>query len=149
MHRQPGLLAKRRNQLTRRAGSAHPRHILDADDVGPGGLKFSSDIEVVLEVILETGAVEEICRITDRPFAQRSALANRVHRDSHVVNPVERIKNTKQVNAARRRLGYEMPHHIIGVVGVADRITAAQQHLQQDVRYRRTQSRKPFPRVFV
>ena len=48
----------------------------------------------------------------------------------------------------RRRLADEILDHIVGIVGVADAVGAAQQHLQQDVRRALADQGQPLPRVF-
>ena len=74
-----------------------------------------------------------------RAFAQRAGLEHRVDRHAHVLDPVERVEHAEQVDAAGRRLLHEVAHHVVGIVGVANRVRAAQQHLEQQVRHRLAQ----------
>ena len=77
------------------------------------------------------------------------ALEHRVDRHPHVLDPVERVEDAEHVDAGRRRLLHEVTHHVVGIVGVADRIGRAQQHLQQQVGHRLAQRRQPLPRILL
>ena len=81
------------------------------------------------------------CRRCSRSrLAERAGLEHRVHRHAHVLDPVERVEDAEHVDAAPRRLLHEVAHDVVGIVGVADRVGAAQQHLEQDVRASRSRS---------
>ena len=48
-----------------------------------------------------------------------------------------------------RRVRHETGDDVIGIVGIADRVRAAKQHLKRDVRNFFTQQIEPRPRVFA
>ncbi len=104
---------------------------------------------VVGEVVLRARRVGEVARVADARLEQRPRLEHRVHRDAHVLDPVEAVEDPEEVDAALGRLGHEVPHDVVGVVGVADRVRGAQQHLDQDVRRRGAQLGEPVPRVLA
>ena len=58
-------------------------------------------------------------------------------------------KIAEHVDAGRCRLLDEIAHHVVRVVGVADRVGAAQQHLQQHVRHALAQIGQAVPRVLL
>ena len=147
MDRQVGRLAQRLEQHACRRRLQQPGHVLDGDDMGAGLLQLLGQRDVVFQVVLGAGGVEDIAGVADRRFAELVLGAHRVHRDPHVVDPVEAVEDAEQVDAAGRRLRDEMADHIVGIVRVADAVGAAQQHLQQKVRRRLADQRQPLPRI--
>src|SRR5256885_9352652 len=50
---------------------------------------------------------------------------------SHVLDPVERVEDAEEVDAALGGARHEEAHDVVGIVRIADRIGRAQQHLQR------------------
>ena len=90
-----------------------------------------------------------VAAVADGRLAQPAALEHRIDRHAHVLDPVERVEDAEQIDAGGRRLLHEVAHHVVGIVGVADRIGRAQQHLQQQIRHRLAQRRQPLPRILL
>ena len=67
----------------------------------------------------------------------------------HGGHVVERVEDPEEVDAGVRGLLHEAGAPRCRVVGVADRVRAAEQHLEQDVRDLLPQQRQPLPRVLV
>ena len=67
----------------------------------------------------------------------------------HLVDVVEGVEDAEDVDAGRGGLVDERLRHLFRVGRVADRVAAAQQHLQVDVRQRLAQRRQPVPRVLA
>ena len=142
--------------LHQRGGRPRPAdagHVLDAEDVHAGLLELLREVDVVLERVLAR-AVEQVAGVADRAFAERAGLEHGVDRHAHVLDPVERIEDAEEVDAAlavdaARCLLDEVAHDVVGVVGVADRVRGAQQHLEQHVGHRFAQLVQPLPRVFL
>ena len=76
-------------------------------------------------------------------------VENLVQRNFHTRNPVQRVKHTENVNAVLRGLLHEFANHVVGIVLVAHRIRAAQQHLECDVGDKLTQHFQTTPRRFL
>ncbi len=133
MDRQADLLLQRREQAARRLRPHQPGHVLDAENVAAGALQLLRQPDVIGEVVFRPRRVEQVAGVADRALAQLVRLDHRVERDAHVLHPVEAVEDAEQVDAVLRRAGDEVAHHIVGIVGIADAIGAAQQHLQQDV----------------
>ncbi len=91
--------------------------------------------------------IENIAGIADRALGELACLANGIDRDTHVLDPVEAIENTKEINAVGGP-AHEIFHHIVGIIGVADAIGAAQQHLGQKVWRPLAHERETLPRIF-
>ena len=148
VHRDADLLLQRLDQRPGRARLAQARHVLDAQYVCARLLEFLRQPYVVLDVVLGLARVVQVSGVADRRLAEPVGLEHRVHRNAHVLDPVQRIEHTEQVDTALRRLLDEIAHHVVGVVGVADGIRRAQQHLQQQVRHRLAERREPVPGAF-
>ena len=63
--------------------------------------------------------------------------------------PVERVEDAEEVDAGRGRLLDEAADDVVGVVGVADGVRPAQEHLEQDVGDLLAQQRQALPGVLV
>ncbi len=146
--RQADLLLQRRDQALGRFGLAEARHVLDRNDVGTRRLQLFGEANVVGEIVTAR-RVGEIAGVADGGLAELALLEHRVHRQAHVLDPVEAIEDTKEVDTRFGRLLDEVANHIIGVVLVADTVGTAQQHLQQDVRDRLADGRQALPGVFL
>ena len=83
------------------------------------------------------------------PSASLPASHHRVDRDAHVLDPVEAVEDAEEVHAGLGRAADEIADDIVGIVGVADAVGAAQQHLRQDVGRPLADQRQPLPRVLV
>ena len=149
MHGQPGFFLQRLHERRDGLRAADAGHVLDAEHVHASLLQFARDADVVLEVVLRARRVEQVAGVADRAFAQHPALAHRVDRHAHVAHPVQRIEYAEHVDARARGLLHEEAHDVVRVVRIADRVRAAQQHLEQDVRHAFAQQREPLPRVFL
>ena len=112
---------------------------------------FSSSLgkrRIVFQVVFRPGGIEDVARVADRRFADLVLLGDRVHRDAHVVDPVQAVEDAEDVDAALGRLADEIFDDIVGIVLVADAVGAAQQHLQQQVRRILAHLAQTLPRVF-
>jgi len=148
MDRQAGRLAQRLEQDLGRGRLQEARHVLDRDDVRAGLFQFGGERCVIFQVVFRPGGIEDIAGIADRRLAELVLLGDRVHRDAHVLHPVEAVEHTEEVDAASRSLADEVLHHVVGIVLVADAVGAAQQHLQKQVRCALADQRETLPRVF-
>ena len=147
MDRQVGRIAQRLEQCAGRSGLQQSGHVLDGDDVRAGGLQFFRQANIIFQVVLGPRRVQNVAGIADRRFAELSLGNDCVHGDAHVLDPVQAVENAEKVDAASSRLADEMLHHIVGIVGVADAVGAAQQHLQQQIWRSFAHFAQPFPRI--
>ena len=143
----PISLLERLDQDAGGRGLEQPGHVLDAQDVAAGGLQLLGEADIVAERILGAVGVEDVAGVADRTLGELAGLAHGVDRDPHVLDPVQAVEDAEQVHAGIGRLLDEVADDIVGVVGVADAVGAAQQHLQQQVGHALAQERQPLPRV--
>ena len=148
MQRQVRFLPERREKRFCRRRFQQARHVLDGDHVCAGLFQFLQQADVIGEIVFRSGTVVEVARVADRALADLAALDHRIHRDAHVLDPVETIENSEHIDARFCGLLDEMAHHIVGIVGVADPVRAAQQHLGEQVGRFLSHQRQPLPRVF-
>ena len=146
---QPDLASQRLHQRAGRARPAHARHVLDAEDLRARLLELPGQVDVVAQVPLRAGGVEQIARVAHRRLAQRSGAAHGVDRDAHVVDSVQRVEDAEQIDARQLRLRDEMLHDVVGIARVADRVRGAHHHLEDQVGNRVAQPRQPLPRVLA
>ena len=131
--RQADLVLERLDQGAGGRGLEQARHVLDAQDVAAGGLQLLGEADIVAERVLGAVGVEDVAGVADRTLGELAGLAHGVDRDPHVLDPVQAVEDAEQVHAGVGRLLDEVADDIVGVVGVADAVGAAQQHLQEQV----------------
>ncbi len=74
---------------------------------------------------------------------------HRVHGDAHVLDPVEAVEHAEHIDAGFGGLAHKFLHHVVGVVGVADAVGGAQQHLRHDVGHGCAQIAQALPGAFL
>ena len=111
---QAGLLAERRHQLPCGGGLEQPGHVLDADDMGAGRFEFPGQPDVVFEAVLRPVGIEDVAGVAEGALAELAGLAHRVHRNAHVLDPVEAVEHPEQIDAAFGRLLYEVADCVVG-----------------------------------
>ena len=72
-----------------------------------------------------------------------------LHGHLHARDPVQGVKDAEHIDAPLGGLLHEGPHQIVGIVGVAHQIGAAQQHLERDVGDLLPQQTQALPRGLV
>ena len=123
------LPAQRLHQRARRTRAAHPRHVLDAEDLRPGLLELPGEVDVVAQVPFRAGRIEQIARVAHRDLAQRPGPTHGVDGDAHVVDPVQGVEDAEQIDARARGLGDEVLQHVVGIARVPDRVRGPDHHL--------------------
>ena len=149
MHGKPEFLAQCLDQLERRVWPTQSGHVLDAQHVGTHVLEPGGEVNVVIQAVLGPIRIEDVARVADRGLADRAGAAHGVHRDTHVVDIVERIEDAEYIDALASRLDGELPHDVIGIAGVANRVRGSQQHLEANVRDFPPQQSQALPRILV
>ena len=118
-----GALLQSRHQLSRRVGGQQTRHVLDTQGISPHVLDLSGD---VLPVVQGVGVAQGVAQ---RDLRMALLLVGSLHRGPQVADIVQAVENTDDVNAVGDGLLYEVFHHVVGVMVVAQDILAAEQHL--------------------
>ena len=148
VHRQVEPLAQRRDQRPGGRRAQQPGHVLDRQDVRAGLDDPLGQAQVVVERVEPLAGVGQVAGVAERHLGDRRAgRADRLDGRPHLADVVERVEDAEDVDAGRRRLLDERLRHRGRVGRVADRVAAAQQHLQADVRHGRAQLGQPLPRV--
>ena len=96
----------------------------------PRLLQLLGQPHVVVEVYLVALRVDEVAGVADGRLAQLARFAHRVDRHAHVSTQLSESKMRNRSMPRRGRLARRRAHHVVGVVGVADGVGAAQQHLE-------------------
>ena len=123
------------DQLVGGVRFAQAGHVLDGEDVGAHALEFLGLGDVVFQRILVALRVDDVAGVADRRLAERLAVfAHGLHGHLHVGQIVERVEDAEDVHAGVRGVFDEAGDDVVRVIRVADRVGAAEEHLEADVR---------------
>jgi hypothetical protein len=147
--RNPDLLAQGLDQLVGRVGLAQAGHVLDGQDVRARLLQLLGQLDVIGQRVLVALRVQQVAGVADRRLADRARLQHRIHGRTQVGQPVQAVEHAEHVNTVLRRALDEPLHDIVRVVGVANSIAGAQQHLEKKVRNRLPQLIQPDERILA
>ena len=117
--------------------------------MGARGAQLLAHIDVVLQVVLGPVRVVDVAGIADRTLADLVVLDHRIHRDAHVLHPVEAVEDAEDIDPGGGGHTHEFLHHIVGIIGIADAVRGTQQHLGHQVRHRGAQVAQALPGTFL
>ena len=149
MNRQTHFAFQRFHQFVRGKGPANSRHILDGNHVGAHLLELLGHAHVILERELVAFLVENIARVTERGFTDRMGLLHRIHGDPQIRQVIERVKNSENVYATRRRMFHKAGHQRVGIIRIAHCVGSTEEHLETNVRHVGPKFTQSFPRILV
>ncbi len=139
-------LAQPIEQHPRGAWPEQAGHVLDAEEVRAHVLDAARQVGVVVEVVLGALLVRDVARVAHGHLGDLSGLPDAADADLHRLEVVERVEDPEDVEACLRRLVDEGLDQVVRVAGVADRVGAPDQHLEQEVGHRGAQRPQPLPR---
>lgn len=67
--------------------------------MGASLFEFACKVGIIFQVILRARRIQDIARVADGCFTQLVFFGYGIHRDAHVLNPVEAVEHTEQVYA--------------------------------------------------
>ena len=106
--------------------------------------------QVVVERVEVLGRVEQVAGVAERDLGDGGAgREHGLDGGPQLIDVVEGVEDAEDVDAGRRGLGHEGIRDRGRVRRVADRVAAAQQHLDGDVRQRLAHGGEPLPRVLA
>ena len=130
------------------AGFITPAMSLTAMMCAPARSSSRASLDVVGEVVFRPRRVEDVAGVADRRLAELSRSRSTASIATRMFSTQFRQSKTRKrsmpASAASRD---EEAHDVVGIVGVADAVGAAQQHLQQDVRHALADRGEPLPRI--
>ena len=148
VHRQVEALAQRGDEGVRGRHPQQARHVLDRQHVRAGLDDLVGQAQVVVERVEVLVGVGQVAGVAERHLGHgRPGRPDRLDRRPHLLDVVEGVEDPEDVDAGGRGLLDEGVGHVGRVRRVADRVAAAEQHLQADVGHRLAQRRQPLPRV--
>ena len=118
-------------------------HVLDADGADAHGGKLLDHLDVFLERVDRAGGVG------DRAGSHRAGVDGLFHSDLQVVDVVEGVKNTDDVDAVADGGADEAAHNVVRIVLVAENVLTAKQHLELGVGQLGAKLAQALPRVFA
>ena len=133
MDRDSDFLLEGGDQLLGRIGLEQTCHILDGQHMGAAVLQLLGHIHIVFQGVFVIVGIQDIAGVADRSLQDLVLVEDFIHGDLHAFDPVEGVEYTEDVDAAVCSRLDELADQVVGIVGVADSIGAAQQHLQQEI----------------
>ena len=118
-------------------------HVLDAD----GGYAHLLELFDHLDILLES--VDRARGIGDGTGGNGTGLDGLIDGDLEVVDVVQRVKDTDNVDAVANSSAYEAANNVITVVLVAENVLPAKEHLELGVGHLCPDLPKPFPGIFI
>ncbi len=55
---------------------------------------------IVLQVVLRARRIEDVAGVADRRFAELVLFGHGIHRDAHVLDPVQAVEDAEEIDAA-------------------------------------------------
>ena len=95
-----------------------------------GGRAFFRHFHIVSEIVFLPFFIEQVARVTKRHFREFILLAHFINRDRHMIQIVQAVKDTENIDAVFRRLRDEVTNNGFVIIRIAYRIRAAGQHLE-------------------
>mmetsp|Transcript_19234 Transcript_19234/g.57098 ORF Transcript_19234/g.57098 Transcript_19234/m.57098 type:complete len:272 (-) Transcript_19234:1685-2500(-) len=126
-------LAQRAHQHRGGARLQQAGHVLDRERVHAVVHQLLRQREVVVQVVLGLGWVGHVASVAQRALRHAACFGHRVDAKLEVIDVVQRVKHAEDVDAALFGLNHKLVHDVVRVAGVADRVGAAQQHLERNV----------------
>ena len=133
MDRDSDFLLEGGDQLLGRIGLEQTCHILDGQHMGAAVLQLLGHIHIVFQGVFVIVGIQNIAGVADCSLQDLVLVEDFIHGDLHAFDPVEGVEYTEDVDAAACSCLDELADQVVGIVGVADSIGAAQQHLQQEI----------------
>ena len=124
-------------------GTHDTSHILDTDGGSAHFLQLLDHFHVLCVGVDRGGGVG------DGTGSDGAGLDGGFHSDLQVVDVVQSVEDTDDIDAVLNSLSYEQLDEIIGVVGVAQNVLTTQQHLQLGVGHLSTDLAQTLPGIFV
>ena len=107
-------------------------------------------LQVVVERVQSFVRIRQITGVAQRHLREgRSGLTHRVDGRPHLVDVVERVEDSEDVDTGVGGFLNECARDLFGIRRVAHRVSTAKKHLEADVGNRLTQCGKPVPRILV
>mmetsp|Transcript_31936 Transcript_31936/g.66967 ORF Transcript_31936/g.66967 Transcript_31936/m.66967 type:complete len:229 (+) Transcript_31936:1249-1935(+) len=144
------LLPERAHQNLARRGGKKSCHVLYREGVNSHVVhELVRKIDVVFEIVLALRGVSDITRVGHGALYEPTRRSGSVHTKLEVIEVVERIKHTEDINSACVCLLAKLVNNIIGVVRVTHSIRSAKEHLEWHVGDLLPQTFQSFPRALM
>ena len=142
-------LTESSNELGSSCGTQQTCHVLDCQDMCTSCHNLICESEVVVQGVLVLGRIQQVTGVANSYFSNSGAgFQHSFDSGTHLVDIVERIKYSEDVNAGCGSFLNECLGDFFWVWGVAHSVTTTQQHLDGDVGQCFTQLGKTVPGVF-
>ena len=146
---QPHLLLQGGHQLLGGVGLQQAGHILDGQHMSAPLFQLLGEVDIIFQGVLVLRLVQNIAGVAHGGLQQLVLAEHLLHGHLHARHPVQGVEDAEHVDAALGGLLHEGAHQIVGIVGVAHQIGAAQQHLERDVGDLLPQQAQALPRGLV
>ena len=146
---QAHLLLQGGHQLLGGVGLQQAGHVLDGQHVGAPLFQLLGEVDIIFKGVLVLCLVQNVAGVAHGGLQQLVLAEHLLHGHLHTRHPVQGVEDAEHVDAPLGGFLHEGADEVVGVVGVAHQIGAAQQHLERDVGDLLTQQAQALPRGLV
>mmetsp|Transcript_14353 Transcript_14353/g.29703 ORF Transcript_14353/g.29703 Transcript_14353/m.29703 type:complete len:207 (-) Transcript_14353:394-1014(-) len=111
--------------------------------------KLASKVHVIFEIVLALAGVSDITGVTHGTLNKTAGLSCSVYTQLQVLEVVQRVEYTEDINSRFLSLVAEFVDNIVGVVGVTNSVGTTQQHLERNIRRLFSKRFQTLPRTLV
>src|SRR6267378_1209148 len=106
-------------------------------------------VDVIPQRILWTAFVENVAGVANGRLTNRAGFENSINCNAHVLNGIERIEDTEDIDALGVRFAHEFLDDVVGIRRIPYSVRAAKQHLETSVRNAEPQLAQTLPRILM
>mmetsp|Transcript_3062 Transcript_3062/g.6783 ORF Transcript_3062/g.6783 Transcript_3062/m.6783 type:complete len:254 (-) Transcript_3062:558-1319(-) len=143
------FLSQSRDQQFRGSGSEESSHILDCQRMRTHINQLTTKVHVIFEVVLALRRISNITSVTHGTLNETTSLSSSVDTELQVVEVIQRIEDTEDINSRVLSLIAKFVNDVVGVVGVSNSVSTAQQHLERNIRGFLPERLQTFPWAFM
>lgn len=150
VNRQVGVvLSDGRNERRRGSRLEETGHVLDGEDVDALLDELVDEVEVVLERVFGLLGVGQVTRVADGSLDDSAGLLGSVDTELHVLDKVERVEDSEDVETGLDRPLAELVDGVVRVRRVTDGVGSSDERLERNVGDELSEGSESVPRVLV
>src|SRR5271156_6719419 len=142
------LLPDRSDQKCCRTRLHNSRHILNPKNMNSSRNNLIHQSHIILQIILLL-RIQHVATETDRPLTNSTRLLYSVNPNHDVLQIIQRVKNTENINPILLCLLTEIINRIIRQRRIGHPVRSTKQHLKWNIRNKFSKFTKSIPRIFV
>lgn len=142
------LLADAADKEGGSVGLENTSHILDTKDINVESDKVVNELEIVFKVILLVG-VKHVTAVANGTLANTAGLLDSLDTNLELVDVVEGIEDTEDIDTVLLGLLDEVLNGIVGQRSVGNTVSATEEHLEGNVGHKLAHLAESVPRILI